>query len=97
MTNPRIEKVNTQIANTKAKISEYQSKLRVLERQKIDLENEGFIALIRSEKISDTELAALMQSLRRDNTESAEAAAPVPVCEIITTRQEEIRDANSKT
>ena len=94
MTNPRIEKVNTQIANTKAKISEYQSKLRVLERQKIDLENEGFIALIRSEKISDAELAALMQSLRKDNTESAEAAAPAR--EIITTRQEEIRDANSK-
>lgn len=92
MTNPRIEKVNTQIAATKAKISDYQSKLRVLERQKTDLENEGFIALIRSEKISDAELAALMKSLRKDNAESAEVSAPAQNM----TRQEEMRDANDE-
>lgn len=66
MTDPRIEKVNTQIANTKARISEYQSKLRALERQKTDLENERIIALVRGERISDAELTALMQSLRKE-------------------------------
>ena len=94
MTNPRIEKVNTQIAATKAKISEYQAKLRVLEKLKIDIENEGFISIIRSGKISDAELTALMQSLRKENAEPAESAAPAKE---ITTRQEEMRDANNET
>ena len=93
MTNPRIEKVNTQIANAKAKISEYQAKLRALERQKTDLENEGFIALIRGENISDAELATLMQSIRKEKAKTAETAAPAKNI----TRQEETRDANTET
>ena len=93
MTNPKIEKVNTQIAAAKAKIYDYQAKLRALERQKTDLENEGFIALIRSENVSDAELAALMQSLRKEKAETAEAAAPARNI----TRQEETKDANNET
>lgn len=65
MTNPKIDKVNSDIAKSKAKISEYQTRLRSLERQKIELENESFINIIRSEKISDAELNTLMQSLRK--------------------------------
>ena len=56
MTNPKIEKVKTEIEKTKAKIAEYQSKLRGLERQKTEFENEQIVALVRSEKISDAEL-----------------------------------------
>ena len=93
MTNPKIEKVNSQITATKAKIAEYQAKLRVLERQKTDLENEQFINIIRSEKISDAELGALMQSLRKESAEPAEAAAPAREF----TRQEETPDANTET
>ena len=89
MTNPRIEKVNTLITNTKAKISEYQAKLRVLERQKTKIENEDFIAIIRSEKFSDAELAALMQSLRKKEPK-------VDDSEEITTGQEELHNAYLK-
>jgi len=87
MTNPKIEKVKAEIDKTKAKISEFQAKLRALERQKTDLENEQIVALVRSERISDAELSALMKSLHRE--ESAE----VRVSERIT-RQEEPRNAN---
>ena len=90
MTNPKIDKVNTQIAGTKAKISEYQAKLRELEREKTRLENEQFINIIRSEKISDAELTALMLSLRNKDEPADDTAQ-----EIIT--QEEIRDATNKT
>jgi len=64
MINPKIERVKTEIEKAKAKISGWQGKLRDLEREKIRLENERIVALVRSEKISDTELDALMKSLR---------------------------------
>lgn len=67
MTNPKLEKVKAGIEKMKAKINEYQGKLRDLEREKIRLENEEIVALVRGEKISDAELNALMQSLRREN------------------------------
>jgi flagellar biosynthesis chaperone FliJ len=65
MDNPRIEKVKAEIEKTKAKINEYQAKLRALERQKVELENERIVALVRGEKISDAELDMFMQSLRK--------------------------------
>ena len=65
MLSPKINKVNTEIAKTKAKITEYQTKLRDLERRKTDLENDDIITLVRSENISDAELSALLQSIRR--------------------------------
>ena len=92
MTNPRIEKVKLDIGKTKTKISEYQSKLRVLERQKIDLENEEIIARVRSEKISDAELATLMASLRREEPDAVSGESAVPAAK--TTIQEDIDDEN---
>ena len=93
MDNPKIDKVNTQIANTKARISEYQAKLRALERQKTDIENDQLITLIRSEKISDAELSALMQSLRHKSS-AGPADAPAPEQE--KTSQEELSDAKTE-
>ena len=90
MTNPRIEKVMLDIGKTKTKISEYQSKLRVLERQKIDLENEEIIARVRSEKISDAELAALMASLRREESDAVSGKSEVPASK--TKIQEDLDD-----
>ena len=89
MTNPKIEKTKTEIEKTKAKISEFQAKLRALERQKTDLEDEQIVALIRSEKISDAELTALMNSLRKEKPSPPEAKAAVE--EI--TRMEDTHDA----
>ena len=92
MTNPRLEKVISDIARTKAKISEFQAKLREYEREKIRLENERIVALVRSEKISDAELNALMQSLRKEEPKPTGVTAPVR--EI--TGQEETHDANTE-
>jgi len=89
MTNPRLEKVKTEIEKTKAKISELQAKLREQEREKVRLENDQIVAIVRGERISDAELTALMRSLR-----SYEPAAEPTVLEPITTRQEEPRNAN---
>lgn len=66
MTNPKIEKVKSEMEKTKNKIAEYQAKYRDLEREKTRLENDDIVALVRSEKISDAELTALMRSLRKE-------------------------------
>ena len=87
MDNPKLEKIKSEIEKTKAKISEYQSKLRDQEREKVRLENERIVALVRGEKISDAELSAFMSSFRKN--EPAEAAASAK-----TTRQEETLYAN---
>jgi len=91
MTDPKLEKVNGAIEKTKTIIADYQRKLRDLEREKTRLENERIVALVRSEKISDAELTALMQSLRKEEPKPAEASANNK------TRQEETRDANIET
>lgn len=65
MQDSKIEKVKADIDKTKAKLSEYQAKLRELEREKIRLENEQIVALVRNEKISDAELNALMNTIRK--------------------------------
>ena len=89
MTNPRLEKVKTEIEKTKVKISEFQAKLREQEREKVRLENDQIVAIVQGERISDTELTALMRSLR-----SYEPADEPTISEPITTRQEEPRNAN---
>ena len=82
MDDQRIEKIKSEIEKTKAKISEYQLKLRDQEREKIRLENERIVALVRGERISDAELSALMASFRRCEPAGAPASAKP-------TRQEE--------
>jgi hypothetical protein len=91
MTNPKIEKVNLEIEKAKVKISEFQAKLRALERQKTDLENAQIVALVRSERISDAELTTLMASLRSNGKDETPSATSVYES---TSRQEETRNAN---
>jgi DNA-binding transcriptional regulator YiaG len=64
MTNPKIEKVKTAIARTKDIIADQQNKLRDLEKQKIQLENEEIVAMFRREKLNEDEFAALLRSGR---------------------------------
>ena len=77
MTNPKIERVISEIEKIKSKISEFQAKLRALEKQKTDLENEQIVSIVRGEKISDAELAQLMKSLRKEEPAPAVATAAV--------------------
>jgi hypothetical protein len=93
MTNPKIEKVKAEIEKAKAKISEYTAKLRSLERQKINLENEQIVALIRSERISDAEFAALMKSFNKnynDDSEETETYIEEPAFAATKTKKQEV-------
>ena len=87
MTNPKIEKVKSDIEKTKSKISAHQAKLRDLEREKTRLENAQIVALVRSEKISDAQLSTLMDSIRKEDTTAATAEPTVTGA--WTTQQEE--------
>ena len=62
MTNPKIEKVRASIAKTKETIADYQNKLKDLEKQKIQLENDEIIALFRREKLNEDEFAQLLRN-----------------------------------
>jgi len=76
MTNPKMEKAKNDIIKAKRMITEYQRKLRNLERHIIDLENEEIIALYRKENLNDddfSKLAALLRSQREN--ESADETA----------------------
>jgi predicted nucleic acid-binding Zn-ribbon protein len=55
--NPRVQKISDEIDKTKRKITEYQSRLRELERQKTELENADIIALVRSVDIPPDQFA----------------------------------------
>ena len=66
MSSTKLEKVKAELAKTKDKIVRLQSRQRELERQKTALENTQIVALVRSERISDDDLAALMESIRKD-------------------------------
>jgi hypothetical protein len=91
---PKIEKVESDIAETKAKIAEYQARLRSLERLKIDVENDMVIRAMRSESISDAELNALMEPFRKKEAITEPAEVRLSAKEI--TRQEETQDANTE-
>lgn len=60
--NPRIEKLETEIAKTKTKISDLQCKLRDMEKQKTELENTDYVMIARSFQMTPAELSEFLQS-----------------------------------
>lgn len=62
--NTKITKVCAEIEKTKAKISEYNSRLRELEKQKTELENTEIVELVRGVEASPAELAAFIKAFR---------------------------------
>ena len=83
MDNTKLDKAKAEIERVKAKITDYQAKLREWEREKIRLENERIVALVRGERISDAELTAFMASLRKGKPAESEGS------ETTTIQQEE--------
>ena len=59
---PKIIKVNSAIDKTKEQIAELQVRLKDLEKQKTQLENDEIVAMFRREKLNEDEFAALLQS-----------------------------------
>lgn len=65
--NGKINKVIAEIDKTKAKISEYNSRLRELEKQKTELENTEIVELVRGVEASPAELAAFIKAFREQS------------------------------
>ncbi len=62
--NAKIERICKEIDKTKCKISEFQARLRELEKQKTELENLEIIGAVRGMDISLADLAALLKNTR---------------------------------
>lgn len=62
--NPKITKINTEIDKTKAKIAEFQARLRELDRQKTEIENTEIVELVRGVDATPQELAAFIRAFR---------------------------------
>ncbi len=60
----KIDKISEEIYKVKAKISDFQSRLRELENQKLQEENSEIIGVVRGGNISYDELAAIVEAFR---------------------------------
>lgn len=60
--NAKIERVNKDIEKTKGKITEFQTRLRELEKQKTELENMEIVDTVRGMDISLADLAAMLRA-----------------------------------
>ena len=58
--NAKIERISKEIQKTKDKVSEFQTRLRELEKQKNELENMEIVDVVRGMDISLADLAALL-------------------------------------
>ena len=69
--NPRIQKITDDIEKLRHKITSSQTRLRELERQKIELENADIIATVRSMDVPPEELQNLIKRLQNPIAPSA--------------------------
>ncbi len=60
--NPKITKIVAEIGRMKAKIADYQNRLRELERQKTELENADIVATVRGIDIPPEQLAEFIRA-----------------------------------
>ena len=65
----KIERVNTEISNVKARIAKQQARLRELEKQRDELENLEIVETVRGMDISFTDLAALLRQAKNPISE----------------------------
>ena len=71
----KIEKTVNEMAKTREKITDLQTKLRELERQKTEKENSEIVELMRSVDITPLELAAFIEAYRQQGAQAAIEAA----------------------
>ena len=67
-----LEKIEKDIIRTKAKISEYQQKLRNLEAQKVEAENLQIVNLVKAVKLSTPQLTVLLSAYAKGDVRSEE-------------------------
>lgn len=56
----KIDRIDREIEKTREKITEYQNKLKGLEAQKTEAENLQIVQLVRSMRLTPTELTAML-------------------------------------
>lgn len=59
--NPKIAKLEKEITKKREKVAEWQASIRDLERQKTELENTEYVAIIRSMNMTPQQLAEFMK------------------------------------
>ena len=64
MLSDRLKKIDSDISKTKAKVSEYTTKLRELEKLRLETENTEIVALVRAVNISPDELMAFVNAYK---------------------------------
>lgn len=89
--NAKIERVSKDIDKTKDKISEFQTKLRELEKQKTELENMEIVDAVRGMDISLVDLAALLKAAKSGGSTSGQVV-PKLEAPAITEKTEENKD-----
>ena len=67
----KTEKINNDIAKTREKITDLQTKLRKLEQQKTERENSEILEIIRRVDVSPRELAAFVEAYRQQGVQAA--------------------------
>lgn len=65
--NTKIQKIDAEIDKTRVKITDYQARLRELERQKTEIENTEIVELVRSVDATPRELATFILTFREQN------------------------------
>jgi len=66
--NPRVIKIAQEIDKIKNKITDYQNRLKVLERQKTELENSDIVALVRGVDVPPDQLMAFIEAFKTGGT-----------------------------
>jgi hypothetical protein len=59
--NPRLQRITDEIEKLRRKLSDYQSRLRDLERQKTELENADIVAMVRGIDIPPDQFAEFIR------------------------------------
>ena len=62
MANSRLDRIERDIEKTRAKVLEYQKKLKDLEAQKIEEENAQIIQMVKAVHLDGTQLAAFLSA-----------------------------------
>ena len=86
--NPRIQKITDEIDKLKRKITEYQNRLRDLEKQKVELENNDIVAMVRDVGVPPEQFAEFARIFK----ERQGCAVPDLAVAVLADKKEETAD-----
>ena len=84
MANTKMERIEKDISKTRAKIVEYQNKLKALEAQKTEEENAQIVQMVKAVHLDGAQLAAFLSAYA-----NGEIALPQPEAAYFTEQEQE--------